>query len=123
MRYVITVTIDDIAAAHRLPDDPGACARLHGHNWSFAATIGAEQLAADMVADFRDVKAVFKALDHTYLNEDAEIVDGGHRPTTERVAEVLAARLQGRLDALPNRPRLLSLTVRETGRNEVTYTP
>lgn len=123
MRYVIRVCVEDIAAAHHLPAYPGDCARPHGHNWAFAATIGADHLEGDMVVDFAAVKAVFKALDHCSLNDDAEIVAGGHRPTTERIAEVLAGRVQQRLDARPNRPRLLSLTVRETGRNEVTFTP
>jgi 6-pyruvoyltetrahydropterin/6-carboxytetrahydropterin synthase len=123
VRYVARVTVDEVSAAHHLPGYPGDCARPHGHNWAFSAAVGADALDGDMVVDFRVVKEVFKALDHTDLNQDDEIVAGGHRPTTERLAEVLAARLQRRLDGLPNRPRLLALTVRETARNEVTFTP
>jgi 6-pyruvoyl-tetrahydropterin synthase len=123
VRYEVRVRVDDVAAAHRLPGDAGACALLHGHNWAFEATVGADALHGDMVVDFRAVKAVFKALDHTCLNDDAEICADGHRPTAERIAEVVAARLARVLEALPNRPRLLRLSVRETTRNEVVLTP
>lgn len=123
MRWVVHVRVDGIAAAHHLPGYPGDCARPHGHNWAFEAEVGADALEQDMVADFIVVKGIFKALDHTDLNADAEICRDGHRPTAERLAEVLAGRLQARLDALPNRPRLLALTVRETERNAVTLRP
>lgn len=123
MRYEVRVRVDDISAAHFLPDYPGPCANLHGHNWSLEATVGAECLEGDMVADFALLKAVFKRLDHTCLNDDPEITAGGHRATAERLAEVLAGRLQRALDTLANRPRLLAVVVRETGRNEVVFTP
>ncbi len=123
MRWITRVRVDGIAAAHHLPGYPGDCARPHGHNWCLEAEIGAERLHDDMVVDFAIVKGVFKALDHTDLNADPEICEGGRRPTTERLAEVVVARLQARLAALPNEPRLLSVTVRETDRNEVTLRP
>ncbi len=123
MRYVARVRVDDIAAAHSLPGHPGECARPHGHTWAFEATVGTDRLDGDMVADFTVLKGVFKRLDHTSLNDDPEITAEGHRPTAERVAEVLAARLQRAMDELPNRPRVLALVVRETARNEVVFTP
>jgi 6-pyruvoyltetrahydropterin/6-carboxytetrahydropterin synthase len=122
-RFVASVRVDEIAAAHFLPGYPGDCARVHGHNWSFEAEIGADVLHEDMVVDFVAVKAVFKALDHSLLNDDPELGCGGRRPTTERLAEVLAGRVQAALDGLPNRPRLLALTVIETSRNRITYRP
>lgn len=122
-RFVVEVRVDEIAAAHRLPGYAGDCARLHGHNWSFEATIGADELHADMVVDFVAVKACFKALDHTLLNDLPELVADGRRPTAERLAEWLAERIQELLDRQPNRPRLLSLSVAETSRNRVTLTP
>jgi 6-pyruvoyltetrahydropterin/6-carboxytetrahydropterin synthase len=123
MRYEVSVRVDDVAAAHHLEGYPGDCRRLHGHNWSFAASVGADALHGDMVVDFRVLKDVFRALDHTFLDEDPEICADGHRPTTERVATVVAARIQRVLDALPNRPRLLRIAVRETSRNTVVFTP
>lgn len=123
MRFVARIAVNEISAAHHLPGYPGDCARLHGHNWGFVATVGADHLAADMVIDFALIKDVFRALNHTCLNDDPDITADGHRPTTERLAEVLAARLQRVCDALPNHPQLLALSVRETGRNEVVFTP
>jgi 6-pyruvoyltetrahydropterin/6-carboxytetrahydropterin synthase len=122
-RFVAEVSVDEIAAGHHLPGYPGACAHPHGHNWSFVARVGANALHADMVADFVSLKAVFKELDHTMLNDVAELVRDGRRPTTERLAEWLAGRLQAVLDTQPNRPRLISLTVAETARNRITFTP
>lgn len=121
-RFVVQVRVDEISAAHRLDGYAGDCARLHGHNWSFEATVGADELHADMVVDFVALKSVFKALDHRLLN-DLELCAGGRRPTAERLAQWLAERVQSLLDAQPNRPRLLSLTVVETSRNRVVYTP
>jgi len=121
--FTLRVTVEDIPAAHHLPGYPGDCARPHGHNWSFVAVIGAEELHEDMVADFRLIKSVFRALDHTDLNAIPALAPPRSRPTAERLAVYLAEELQRRLDALPNRPRVLQLTVRETPANEVVYRP
>ena len=122
-RFVAEVQVDDIAAGHHLPGYPGPCATPHGHNWSFRASVGADALHEDMVADFIALKAVFKEIDHTMLNDIPELVRDGRRPTTERLAEWMAGRVQAFLDTLPNRPRLISLTAAETRRNRVTFTP
>lgn len=123
MAWQACIRVDEIAAAHHLPGYPGNCAAMHGHNWTFEAVVNAEALHADMVVDFAVIKAVFKAVDHTCLNDDAEVTADGHRATTERLAQVLAARVQRALDAQPNRPRVVELRVRETSRNEVVYRP
>lgn len=122
-RFEVTVRVDDIAAGHFLPGYPGDCCRPHGHNWAFVAQIGADELHEDMVVDFRAVKEFFKKYDHTMFNDVPALVEGGRRPTTERIAEHVAQELQAYLDTLPNRPRLLALTVIETARNQVTYRP
>lgn len=121
--FTVRVAIDEISAAHALPGYPGDCARRHGHNWSFAAVITASELHQDMVVDFRIVKDVFRALDHTDLNDIPALNGPNCRPTAERLAQYLAQRLEGVLAPLPNHPTLLALTVRETSRNEVTYQP
>ncbi len=123
MGFVVRVRVDDIAAAHHLPGYDGPCARPHGHNWSLEAVIAAEDLHEEMVVDFAVIKSVLRAIDHTDLNDDPDLAAGGRRPTAERLAVVLARRVQTRLDAQPNRPRLVELTVRETTRNIVVYTP
>ncbi len=123
MPFTVRVSVDDIAAAHFLAGYPGPCAVLHGHNWSITARIQADRLHKDMVVDFRGVKEIFKAIDHQNLNEIAALTADGHRPTAERLAEYLAACVVEHLSTLPNTPRLLALTVRETSRNEVTFEP
>lgn len=122
-RYELRVRVDEISAAHFLPGYPGPCRNPHGHNWSFEVWIGADQLVDDMVVDFAEVKAFFKRLDHTLLNDHPELVAGGRAPTTERLAEYLAGALQAHLDRRPNRPRVLALAVYETSRNAVIYRP
>ncbi len=123
MRWVVRVLVDQVSAAHHLPGYPGPCAKPHGHNWSLEAVVGAEELAEDMVVDFALVRRILSAPDHTDLNDDPELAGNGHRPTAERLAAVLATRLQNALDALPNRPRVLRVTVRETKRSEVVLEP
>ncbi len=123
MPFLARIRVDNIPAAHSLAGYPGPCARLHGHNWSFEAVVTAARLHEDMVVDFAVVKDIFKGLDHTNLDDDPEITADGHRPTTERVAVVLAGRIQRVLDALPHHPRLAEITVRESPRNEIVYTP
>jgi 6-pyruvoyltetrahydropterin/6-carboxytetrahydropterin synthase len=67
-------TIVDFEAAHRLPDYPGKCNRLHGHNWKVEVTVaGAKLDSLGMLIDFRELKRevnkVIERLDHYYLNE------------------------------------------------------
>lgn len=102
MKTTVTVSMN-FAAAHRLPDHAGKCARLHGHTYGLEVTVeGAPQRsgpASGMVMDFADLRErvgrlIVDKLDHQLLNEVFEEV-----PTTERVAawafEVL------RTDGLP----------------------
>ncbi len=123
MRYVARIQVGEIAAAHHLPGYPGPCAEPHGHNYGFEVTVGADALHQDMIVDFSLIKGVCRRLDHTSLNDDPDLAAPPHRPTTERLAEVVAGRIQRALDALPNRPRLLALAVSETRHHEVVFTP
>jgi 6-pyruvoyltetrahydropterin/6-carboxytetrahydropterin synthase len=57
--------------AHRLVGHPGACARIHGHNYSFEITVrrfdGEGLNTAGMVTDFADIEAVlFSWLDDNW---------------------------------------------------------
>lgn len=66
--------ICDFEAAHRLPEYPGKCCRLHGHNWKVEVTItGSELDKLGMLVDFKEFKQqvnqVLSTLDHYYLNE------------------------------------------------------
>jgi 6-pyruvoyltetrahydropterin/6-carboxytetrahydropterin synthase len=121
--FTVRVSVDEVSAAHALVGYPGECARLHGHNWSFAAVIAAEQLHQDMVVDFRLIKNVFRSLDHSNLNDIPDFQNNGIRPTAERLAVYVAEQIERVLAPLPNAPHLVSVTVGETSRNQVTYEP
>jgi len=89
MKTTVTVSMN-FAAAHRLPEHEGKCARLHGHTYGLEVTVeGSPQEsgpAAGMVMDFAELRdrvrqLIVDRLDHQLLNEVFEEV-----PTTERVA-------------------------------------
>ncbi len=94
----------DFCYGHRLPDDPGKCGHLHGHNARAEIVLEAAELDdRDMVADFADVDRMMKAwidenLDHRMLlNRDdplVEILQGAGEPVflmdANPTAEVIA---------------------------------
>lgn len=82
--------ICDFEAAHRLPEYPGKCCRLHGHNWKVEVTIaGLELDKLGMLVDFKELKQevnqVLSALDHYYLNEIPPF--DKINPTAEHIAQ------------------------------------
>ena len=94
----------DFCYGHRLPDDPGKCGHLHGHNARAEIVLEAAELdGRDMVADFADVDRMMKAwidenLDHRMLlqRDDplVEILQGAGEPVflmdANPTAEVIA---------------------------------
>ncbi len=94
----------DFCYGHRLPDDPGKCGHLHGHNARAEIVLEAAELdSRDMVADFADVDRMMKAwidenLDHRMLlqRDDplAEILQAAGEPVflmdANPTAEVIA---------------------------------
>lgn len=81
--------ISEFEAAHRLPDYPGKCCRLHGHNWKVEVTVaGAKLDKLGMLVDFKEIKnevhIVLGGLDHYYLNEIAPF--NTINPTAENIA-------------------------------------
>ena len=89
MKTTITVAMT-FAAAHRLPEHEGKCARLHGHTYGLEVTVeGTPQEsgpARGMVMDFADLRErvshlIVDRLDHQLLNE---MID--QTPTAEAVA-------------------------------------
>jgi len=79
----------DFAAAHCIPDYPGKCQRLHGHNWKVEVSVEGEKLdKLGMLVDFsvlkRHVTAVLDTLDHHYLNEMEHFQT--INPTAENIA-------------------------------------
>ena len=122
--FELTVELE-FSAAHRLPDYPGPCARLHGHNYRVVVVVEGEQLNAQgMLIDFGELKSLCRQevgpLDHAYLNEQPAFA--GAPPTAEVIARHLH---QGIAKALAGRgPSALALarvSVYESASSTATY--
>jgi 6-pyruvoyltetrahydropterin/6-carboxytetrahydropterin synthase len=119
--YTLKV-LTEFASAHTLRGYPGACARLHGHNWKLEMEIKAHRLdELGMVIDFKRIKEIARAigdrLDHRYLNEIAPFDD--LNPTAENIARYFyreAARLLNGPEV-----RMAAVTLWETDRACVRY--
>ncbi len=121
-RYTLKI-LTDFAAAHLLRGYPGACSRLHGHNWKVEVEVVATALdAIGMGVDFKVIKAatrdVIERLDHYNLNEIAPF------DTINPTAENIAAFLYGELSKALNTDTVTvrAITLWETDRACVTYT-
>lgn len=76
----ITVTRRaDFCAAHRLPDHPGKCKNLHGHNFNVEITVtGGVNPMTGMIVDFADLKdiieeEVVRRLDHALIVHETDV--------------------------------------------------
>jgi len=121
-RYTLKV-VSDFASAHTLRDYPGACSRMHGHNWKVEAEVVASQLdKVGMGIDFKKIKLSVKeltdVLDHRYLNE-IEPFDSIN-PTAENIAAWLYKGLSEKLNN--EHIQVSALTLWETERACVRYT-
>ena len=118
-----TVSIEkSFSAAHFIQDYPGACARLHGHNYKLVITVEADKLDdLGMAIDFHELKNitnnVVEMLDHQNLNE----LDffSHQNPTAENISRFVYFRLQ---EDLPAYIRLKEVTVVESEGCTVKYT-
>lgn len=120
-KYTLKV-LTDFASAHTLRDYPGACSRMHGHNWKVEAEVEAESLdAIGMAVDFkvikREARAIAGELDHRYLNELTPFQT--MNPTAENIARYFYQELERRLN--DERIRVSRLTIWETERACVSY--
>jgi 6-pyruvoyltetrahydropterin/6-carboxytetrahydropterin synthase len=105
--------ICDFEAAHRLPEYPGKCCRLHGHNWKVEVTITGKQLdKLGMLVDFKDLKQevnrVINTLDHYYLNEVEPFQN--INPTAENIAKYIYEEVS-KSPALNNTFRKIQVTL------------
>ena len=121
-RYTLKI-ITDFASAHTLRGYPGACSRLHGHNWKVEVEVLATELdSVGMGVDFKEIKTAARGLaaelDHRYLNEIPPF--DRVNPTAEHIAAWFYRKLGERLD----RPhaRVSAVTLWETERACVRYT-
>lgn len=120
-KYTLRI-VTDFASAHTLRDYPGACARMHGHNWKVEVEVEATRLDdVGMGVDFKVIKTATRELagrlDHRYLNE--------LEPFTEvnPTAENIAAYFHRELSRVLNLPHLKvsAVTLWETERACVRY--
>ncbi len=95
------LTVDfSFSAAHRLPRHPGACRRMHGHNYLLRVTLeGEPSPESGMLRDFEEVRALvhehlLSRVDHTCLNDLLE------NPTAENVLLFAWSALSGALPEL-----------------------
>lgn len=121
-KYTLKV-VSDFASAHTLRNYPGACSRMHGHNWKVEAEVEATELdEVGMGIDFKTIKQQVReltdTLDHRYLNEIAPFDE--INPTAENIAAFL---FSGLAVALNNeRIRVKAITLWETERACVRFT-
>jgi 6-pyruvoyltetrahydropterin/6-carboxytetrahydropterin synthase len=120
-RYTLKI-LADFASAHTLRDYPGACARMHGHNWKVEVEVVAQQLDdVGMGLDFKVIKQATRdiaaRLDHRYLNDLEPF--SRINPTAENIAAYFHTELSAHL----NSPgiRVHAVTLWETERACVRY--
>lgn len=112
-------------AAHQLPDYPGKCARLHGHNWVVEAVVKGRELdKLGMLVDFKTVKKalnnVLDRYDHRFLNELVPF-NTGVNPTAENLARIIFTELEDN-EAFTAEVQVAAVTVFESPKSSVTYT-
>ncbi len=120
-RYQLTV-VTEFAAAHTLRDYPGACSRLHGHNWKVETEAVATQLdTIGMAVDFKVLKKaaneVGDQMDHYYLNDLAPFKETN--PTAENIAAYMYREISARVNN--DRIKVTAVTLWETERAYVRY--
>ncbi|HMM20508.1 MAG TPA: 6-carboxytetrahydropterin synthase QueD [Selenomonadales bacterium] len=121
--YELT-TIVDFEAAHRLPDYPGKCSRLHGHNWKVEVTVAGDQLdRLGMLIDFRDLKqalnGIIGTLDHYYLNEIEPFCR--INPTAENIARYIYEKLASSLASVSEGVTVRAVKVWESPHSAAVY--
>ncbi len=120
-QYLIK-TVVHFSAAHVLHGYPGACERVHGHNYDVHVEVLADALdALGMGIDFEDIKRASQEaiadLDHRHLNEIEAF--GGENPTAERIAALIYGRLSRILDR--EHARVVAVELWETHDSCVRY--
>lgn len=120
-RYTLKI-VTDFASAHTLRGYPGACARMHGHNWKVETEVLATELdEVGMGVDFKVIKQATRdiagQLDHRYLNELEPFTR--INPTAENIAAYFFRELSSQLNS--PRLRVQAVTLWETERACVRY--
>lgn len=121
-QYTLKV-LTDFASAHTLRDYPGACARMHGHNWKLEIEVRASELDDIGIAmDFKHIRKtanrIADRLDHQYLNDIPPFTE--INPTAENIAAWFYEQLSENLNN--ERVQVNAVTLWETDRACVRYT-
>lgn len=121
VNYTLKI-VTDFAAAHTLRDYPGACSRMHGHNWKVEVEVIASALdKVGMAIDFKTIKRVTRQvtdeLDHRYLNEILPFDE--INPTAENIAAYIYKGVGELIN--DERVRVHAVTLWETERACVRY--
>ena len=119
--YLLKV-VTEFASAHTLRDYPGACSRMHGHNWKLELEVLATGLdEIGMGIDFRKMKTaaneVGDRLDHRYLNDLEPFTE--LNPTAENIAAYVYREIAARLNS--ETVSVNAVTLWETDRACVRY--
>jgi 6-pyruvoyltetrahydropterin/6-carboxytetrahydropterin synthase len=120
-RYQLKV-VTEFASAHTLRDYPGACSRMHGHNWKVELEAVSSQLDdVGMGVDFKIMKnaanEVGDQLDHRYLNDLEPFKE--INPTAENIAAYMYKEISARINS--DTVKVIALTIWETERACVCY--
>ena len=115
--------VTDFASAHTLRGYPGACSRMHGHNWKVEVEVLATSLdKVGMGIDFKAIKRctrqVTDELDHRYLNEIIPFDE--INPTAENIAAYIYKGVSELIN--DKRVQVAAVTLWETERACVRYT-
>jgi 6-pyruvoyltetrahydropterin/6-carboxytetrahydropterin synthase len=112
----------DFASAHTLREYPGACSRMHGHNWKIEVEVTATALNEHgMGMDFKTIKTATRelaaTLDHRYLNEIPPF--DTVNPTAENIAQYFYQNLSQTVNI--ETAKVSAVTLWETDRACVRY--
>ena len=121
---MFTLTVKSgFSAAHHLATYPGACKRIHGHNYKVSISVQACELGeSGMIMDLIQLQSLLheclKPFDHQLLNN---IEPFNHlNPTSENIAKTVYEFIQKRL---PEHVAMSRVTVHEIDDFCVTYSP
>ena len=121
--YQITVE-QHFDAAHYLRNYRGKCENLHGHRFQVVVTVSRAELdGAGMAYDFAILKQhlnkILSNYDHVCLNDIPPFND--INPSSEHIALTVYNRLKPYVE--PEGVTIVSVEVRESPQNRVTYVP
>ena len=112
----------EFSSAHILVGHPGACKRMHGHNWVVEAKVEGEQTnKIGMVIDFKDIKNelenIISRLDHQYLNDLEPFME--NNPTAENISKYIYKELSKNINT--DNIKVSEIKLWETNSSAVIY--